>query len=221
MNPEPPERHHNCIYIHLRQNKYTSPAFYYPNAKSHEGFLLYFPPLATGNFWVYQVVEPGSPHVTQIDTVRVASDTTINGITYYMVTGGYFAGINDSYYRDSAGCVVEYSNPGTTQMSSWIYKLTNHRNDTLNAVNENILEVITQTGNPDTTINVTAGTFTALQVIKSTSYIAPYAPPAGVSSPRFSYLYFSKGAGITFATTFFSESPDIITSQLISYHIAP
>jgi hypothetical protein len=181
----------------------------------------YFFPLATGNYWVYQRVAPGSPQYIQTDSVRVVSDTTINGITYYQVTGGYFEGIDDSYYRDSAGYVIEYSNPGTAQMSSWIYKLTNHRNDTLLAANENIVELIKQTGNPDTTINVIAGSFSSLQVISSTYYIAPFAPPAGVSNPRLSYLYFSKDIGVIFATDFFPSSPDIITCQLISYHTAP
>ena len=174
----------------------------------------YFLPLATGNYWVYERTEQGSSGA-ETDSIKIASDTTINGFTYYHVTNGFYEGIDDAYYRDSSGVILEYGSPVTT------YKLTNHRNDTLLTLNENnLINVVRQTGNPDTTINVTAGAFNALQVINNTYYSATYQPPAGVSSPRPSYLYFSKGIGVVFATIFFTESPNIISCQLTSYHIA-
>ena len=168
----------------------------------------YFFPLKVGNYWAYQRVDT-EYNQSGTDTIKVISDTVINSITYYNVTGGFFEGVSDGYYGDSAGNIISW--PG-----SYVYRLCNKTNDTLSNLIEGVDTLIQYTGNIDTMINVTAGAFNnSIQAITDVYY------PNAAPRPAHEYLYFSKNIGVTYATTLFIYQPNnIITMKLTGYHIS-
>jgi hypothetical protein len=168
----------------------------------------YFPPLKVGNYWAYQRVDTAYNR-TYADTIRVVSDSIINSMTYYNVTGGIFEGITDGYYCDSAGTVI-------MRPDSYAYGISNKANDTLSYYTESIDTFIVRTGNVDTLVNVVAGAFSSIQIITDVYY------PGAAVRPVHKYLYFGKGVGVIYATTFFENNAnDVSTAQLVGYHITP
>jgi hypothetical protein len=167
----------------------------------------YFPPLKLGNYWAYQRVDTAANQI-YADTIRVLSDTVINSVTYYYLAGGVFENLPDGYFADSVGTIIAYP--------TYHYNLVNKANDTLNYYTQSIDTFVQHTGNVDTLVSVAAGVFNSIQVITDIYY------PNETVRPAHKYLYFGKGVGVIYATTFFeNNSSDIITSQLVGYHITP
>lgn len=176
----------------------------------------YFMPLKIGNFWVYKVtIENGNyPNYTYdrgYDTVRISSDTTINGNHYFEIKSKVI-GVYDGFYADSAGWIVRLDNS--------IYPLSLTPNDTVAqyAIGSNFLNVVEHTGVADTVIQVPAGVFRCIEMIGAVYYVQD-TPPAPNTNPRQSLNYYSENIGLTKCKTFFVDQPGNIIVELQSYFI--
>lgn len=191
------------------KNPIVTPPTYTPSA--------YFPPLKTGNFWVYKMESESwtYPHEimsTQYDTLKIDYDTIINGRTYYHFNDRSFS-IGSGLYADSAGWIVKYD--------EGLYPLSVTLNDTISVdTSTQIVHTVYRTGNTDTSIAVVAGTFASSEVISDNYYISPPLPPTQ-SNPRQAFYYYAKDIGLVKSKIFFYSSFGNVYIQLHSYYIQP
>jgi hypothetical protein len=178
----------------------------------------YFPPLKTGNFWVYKVTFESGPYpnytlTTEYDTVKVLRDTLIGGRRYFEITNGAIQGLGHGLYADSAGWIITY-NEG-------LFPLTAIANDTVwQDTMGAILYGVYKTGNTDTTISVPVGSFACTEMIGDIYYLYD-SPPIPNTNPRKTFTYFCKNVGVTKALTWAASGPGNVVSELHSYHIQP
>ncbi len=174
----------------------------------------YFLPLKTGNFWIYRrdTDDPNFLNPVSYDTIRVLSDTLINGLRYYEVKGGSGAFIQDNWYADSAGLIITSEhNP---------YLLTIQSNDTiLKDTVSNSFYRVAYSGNLDTAIMVPAGKFTSTEMVLDLYYL--FGPPPGNNAnPRQQFQYFSKGVGLVKCKGFYAFQSSNFISVLESYNVS-
>ena len=141
--------------------------------------------------------------------MRVVSDSVMNELTYYYVTGGVFEGIVEGYYADSAGKIIMWQD-------GYPYARSNKADDTLSYNLVGTDTIIQRTGNVDTIINVTAGAYNNTIQVIADIYYAGETVRLGHQ-----YLYFGKGVGVVYGTFFFPNRPtQVVTMHLVGHHIA-
>lgn len=177
-------------------------------------------PMKIGNYWAYKVtteqgVYPNTNVVVTHDTMRIVSDTVIDGNTYYMFNGGGSQLIyNNTLLRDSAGFIVYYGGGR--------YPLSLIANDTLAAYTaDNGFDYrVYRSGNLDTAITVPAGGFQTVESVMDFYYLQG-SPPPTVSNPRPVLGYYAKNVGLVKCVGWYASGSGNMVSELEGYYIQP
>jgi|GEM_PF-3533836 len=174
----------------------------------------YFFKLKVGNYWVYKTEnhdDPNVPPYTRYDTVRVVSDSVINGNHTYYITSACL-GVRTGDYTDSAAVIIDsYDNP---------FKYLPHQGDTINIDDNTYVSTITYTGKRDTVLSTNAGSFHCFEDLID-GYYMNQPPPPPTTNPRTLYTYYGKNIGLVKYVYWYAFSPATFTSELYSYHIEP
>lgn len=177
----------------------------------------YFFPLKVGNYWVYRTeaetgVYPNYTLDTFYDTLRIVSDTLINSITYYQLTGSLTTLAN--FYGDSAGYIV-YREGILFELDTVPNAIL--RQDTTDA---GFFYRVYRTGSIDTNITVPVGSFICIETILDAHYLVGN-PPSPNANPRSAFWYYAENVGLVKSITWYAAASGKITSELVDYHLIP
>jgi len=175
-------------------------------------------PLAIGNYWVYEtyIIDTlgnetlNSPN----DSAYVDRDTLINGNTYYIIEGDFFATFAiGSILRNENNSVLYYNTYDNTD--NIIFTTNNIGDIYLSRLDTNIFSASTWVNPSKINKNVAAGSF--LSYDRETE-ITPLIPnhPIGIRS---SHTYYNKDVGVVANQLFYMSSHDIIESRLVRFHL--
>lgn len=187
---------------------------------STSGNIANYTNLSVGNYWIYENIkidESGiETELARIDSIYIASDTLINGNTYFVQRGKKFLFNNKDevidILRDSLGYLVNKDGDirfSSSNFSDIIYSqevpITNPQYRF-----EYKMEEIT------TTVNLPAGDFDDVYNYRGK---VSALDSTNMDSIRYFDNYYAEGLGKIFETTFFATSKPIYEKRLIRYNI--
>lgn len=174
----------------------------------------YFFPMKVGNYWVYETVNSiGGGSI--IDTIKVIGDIVINGKTFYrfnkLIPVMQLYG-NSHLITDSSGYLVD--------TVGGIYEVNDGTRDSIGGEDYISVQTVIKTGNRDTLITISLGSFSSLETITDVYYESGIAPGSN-PNPRPMYEYWAKNVGLVKRTLFYSGNPHHQIITLKSYHLEP
>jgi hypothetical protein len=178
--------------------------------------------LAIGNYWVYQQYDLDTlgnlTAKNNFDSCYVASDTSINGNTYFKLIKPkpYVASqVDVSYLRDSLSYIVNESGKilFSSSDASTIFA-TNYYTAT---PTDTLCKVVFKMDGQATVVSTDAGNFNALNA-QEKFYMYPNYQSAG--SIRFRNYKYAENVGlVTEVLPFFASAPFYTERRLVRYHV--
>lgn len=180
-----------------------------------------YTPLSIGNYWVYQYYsidtlgnENQSAYLR--DSIVINRDTVINGKTYFILEGINMLQSPEwriiSLLRDSSDYLVNAG--GEILFSSTNF--TDVLSTKTHVMNSDTLFTLQYSMQKESTVNVPAGKFTALNYHGT---LITTHPPSYIKNPRNLPTYYAAGVGKILHSYYYLSSPTRHEKRLVKYYV--
>ena len=184
-------------------------------------------PMDIGNYWVYEhykIDTLGNEILqSQTDSVSISRQMTKRGHTYFVFQGTYFPIYSEFKsilwaLRDSSGYLIDtngrilFAENDFRDSLDIIYSQAKPNEDT-------IITYVFQMRTVQNFVNLSAGTFSALNYHNLIYTHPTLNVPAGVPNPRSWNTYYSQGVGKILETYFYASQVDHNERRLLKYNV--